>query len=138
MLKAIYEGKLNALYRMDETAKAGLFVALDTENEGFVKVAGVDDAFGVLSEDIKDYSGEEFGGYRSPVKPIAALGDKVGVYNQGGTYRTDLFDGTKTYAPGEALYFDGAKLTNVEPVDGVVVAEYLQMAGSVMQFELKL
>lgn len=135
MLKPVYEGRLNGLFRINEVAQAGLFVALDTENPGFVKVAGTTDARYLLSEDVKQYAE---GDYRSPVKPVAGVNEKVMVYQNGGTYRTDKYDATKTYEPGEDLYFDGTQLTNVDPGDAKVVGVFIQKFGALLEFELAL
>ena len=138
MLKSIYEGTLLSLFRLGTAEKAGTFVAYDDENPGFVKKAGKNDAVGVTNQDMLDYSGMPFGGYRSVVHPISEVGDKMGVYIEGGVYATDMFDDDLEYKPGEDLYWDGTQLTNVDPTDGKVVATVVKESGEALIFQLLL
>lgn len=137
-LNPVYEGLLNALFTIetDSPLQAGVFVKYGKE-EGTVELADKDNAIGLLSQDVKIF---DAGAYRSPVRPIAGKGEKVAIYQEGGVYKTALFDDKQEYIPGNELYFDPTDkvLTNAETVDGRVVATYICMVGGMLQFQLSL
>jgi hypothetical protein len=102
MFKAEYEGIIDVHFAASEVVSAGLVAMLDSENAGVVKISDGTAAFGFFAQGNRNYA-DGYADYRSAVNPIPGLGEKIGVYREGGRFVTDQFVG-KTFAPGDVLY----------------------------------
>lgn len=114
MLNAKFEGTLNPFLTATEVAVAGQVAMLDEDNK--VVVSDGTKAHGFFAQDVKDVARHE---YRPLVGERAYVGEKVGIYQDGGVYYTDQFvEGT--YNPNDKLYVTAnGLLTNVYDEENV-------------------
>jgi hypothetical protein len=122
MLKALFEGSLSPYLRSDVQMVAGTLVKLDSANAGKIVPAGAgEEIYGVIAQDVVASDTDNF--KLDSVTHQARVGDKVGVYHEGGLYLTDNFSGNVT-AQGTKLYSGASgKFSTAVSGNAVAVAE---------------
>lgn len=134
MLKIIHEGQLVNNYSSDTVLTQGQLVKITAQNKLAVAGAG-DDVFGIVAQDVVDGNVDNF--KLNSVTHTATKGvDKVGVYTNGGVYKTDQFIGTVT--AGAKLYAGaGGKFTVTASGGAVAVCETNATAGAGVEIRYK-
>jgi hypothetical protein len=101
MIKELLAGHLSPYFASDVQLTAGQLVKLDTANAGKVVVAGAGEVVvGIVAQDVIAANVNNF--KLDSVTHQARVGDKVGVYYDGGVFLTDQFTGN--IAVGANLY----------------------------------
>lgn len=117
-IQALFIGEISPYYSSDALLTAGQLVKIDTANAGKIVVAGAGDTvYGIVAQDVIAKNVDNF--KLDSVTHQARLGDKVGVYTQGGIFKTNQYSGNITV--GTPLYA-GASGKLVATVSGSVVA----------------
>lgn len=135
--KALFEGSLNPYLSSDLQMEKGTLVKLDPANPNKFVIAGAGEAvYGIVAQDIiaKDVNNFKL----DSVTHQARVGDKAGVYHEGGLYLTTNFSGNIT-VPGTKLYA-GANGKLVLTVSGgaVATAETIGNSASNAKIRIKL
>jgi hypothetical protein len=127
MLKIVHEGQLVNNYKSDALLTAGQLVKITAE--GKIAAAGAgEDVFGIVAQDVVDPTVNNFK-LNSVTHDAGVSVDQVGVYTNGGVYKTDQFLGTVT--AGAKLYAGaGGKLTATASGNAVAVSESAATAGA--------
>ncbi len=127
MLKIVHEGQLVNNYSSDTLLVQGQLVKVSAENKIVAAGAG-EDVFGIVAQNVVEGNLNNF--KLNSVTHTATKGvDKVGVYTNGGIYKTDQFLGAVT--AGAKLYAGaGGKLTATVSGGAVAVSESNATAGA--------
>jgi hypothetical protein len=136
MIKELIGGKLDPYLSSDALMTQGQLVKLDPANPGKIIVAGVgEDIHGIVAQDVIAATVDNF--KLDSVTHKARVGDKVGVWIQGGIFLTDQFTGNIT-APGTKLYAAAAgKLSATVSGNVVATAESIGNAANNDKIKIK-
>lgn len=133
MLKPIFEGQIDIFLSSDVELTAGQLVKLDSTAGKIVPAGAGDTVYGIVAQDVVDGNVDNF--KLDSVTHKAKLGDKVGVYFNGGIYLTDQYSGNVNF--GQKLYA-GANGQLVTTASGNVVATALTAGNSANGDKIKI
>lgn len=133
MLKAVFESKIENMFKCNQLLSAGTIVKQDPANAGFLipAVAGdANNAVYLLAQDMVSSNVDNYKLTSVTHKAVAGV-DQVGAYFGDGVFITDQYVGAPS--AGAQLYIANGQFTTTASGNAVAIAETAGTSGGTMR-----